>query len=183
MRNFTVSRRYARALLSLGKEDGNYLKYGEELKAFSDLLKRETQARYVLQSPIYDFTSRSNLLKAILNKTGFSQTINNFIQLLLTKGRIRYVEDISLFYAQLTDELSNIKRAMVTTAVQLSEDIIKRIQAALKEVVQKEVIVTVNQDPSIIGGIIAQVGDLTLDGSLRTQLKSLKESLRRGEGI
>ena len=183
MRNFTVSRRYARALLSLGKEDGNYLKYGEELKAFSDLLKKETQARYVLQSPIYDFTSRNNLLKAILNKTGFSQTINNFIQLLLTKGRIRYLEDISLFYAQLTDELSNIKRAKVTTAVKLSEDIIQRIQAALKEVVQKEVIVTVNEDPSIIGGLVAQVGDLTLDGSLRTQLKSLKESLRRGEGI
>ncbi len=100
MRNFTVSRRYARALLSLGKEDGNYLKYGEELKAFSDLLKKETQARYVLQSPIYDFTSRNNLLKAILNKTGFSQTINNFIQLLLTKGRIPYLEDISLFSAQ-----------------------------------------------------------------------------------
>ena len=183
MRNFTVSRRYARALLSLGKEDGNYLKYGEELKAFSDLLKKETQARYVLQSPIYDFTSRNNLLKAILNKTGFSQTITNFIQLLLTKGRIRYLEDISLFYAQLTDELSNIKRAKVTTAVTLSEDIIQRIQAALKEVVQKEVVVTVNQDPSIIGGLVAQVGDLTLDGSLRTQLKSLKESLRRGEGI
>jgi F-type H+-transporting ATPase subunit delta len=183
VRNFTVSRRYARALLSLGKEDGNYLKYGEELNAFSDLLKKETQARYVLQSPIYDFTNRNNLLKAILEKTGFSQTINNFIQLLFAKGRIRYLEDISIFYAQLTDELSNIKRAMVTTAVQLSEDIIQRIQAALREVVQKEVVVTVNQDPSIIGGIVAQVGDLTLDGSLRTQLKSLKESLRRGEGI
>jgi F-type H+-transporting ATPase subunit delta len=183
VRNFTVSRRYARALLSLGKEDGNYLKYGEELKAFSYLLKKETQARYILQSPIYDFSSRSKLLKSILEKTGFSQTINNFIQLLLTKGRIRYLEDISLFYAQLTDELSNIKRAKVTTAVTLSEDIIQRIRAALKEVVQKEVVVTVNQDPSIIGGLIAQVGDLTLDGSLRTQLKSLKESLRRGEGI
>lgn len=183
MRNFTVSRRYARALLSLGKEDGNYLKYGEELKAFSDLLKKETQARYILRSPIYDFTSRSKLLKSILGKTGFSQTINNFIQLLLTKGRIGYLEDISLFYAQLTDELSNIKRAKVTTAVKLSEDIIERIRAALKEVVQKEVVITVNEDPSIIGGLVAQVGDLTLDGSLRTQLKSLKESLRRGEGI
>ncbi len=183
MKNFTVSRRYARALLSLGKEDGNYLRYGEELKAFSELLKRESQARYVLESPIYDFTSRNKLLKSILEKAGFTQTINNFIQLLLTKGRIRYLEDISLFYDQLTDELSNIKRAKVTTAVKLGEDIIQRIQAALKEVVQKEVVVTVYQDPSIIGGIVAQVGDLTLDGSLRTQLKSLKESLRRGEGI
>jgi F-type H+-transporting ATPase subunit delta len=183
LRNFTISRRYARALLSLGKEDGNYLKYGEELKAFSELLKRETQARYILQSPIYGFAGRSQLLKAVLGKTGFSPIVNNFIELLLTKGRIQYLEDISIFYSQLTDELSNIKRAMVTAAVELSDDIIQRIQAALKEVVQKEVVVTVNQDPSIIGGIIAQVGDLTLDGSLRTQLKSLKESLRRGEGI
>lgn len=183
MRNFTISRRYARALLSLGKEDGNYLKYGEELNAFSELLKRETQARYILQSPIHDFTSRDKLLKAILGKAGFSPTVNNFIQLLLAKGRIRYLEDISIYYAQLTDELSNIKRAIVTAAVRLSDDSIQKIQAALKEVVQKEVVVTVNQDPSIIGGIVAQVGDLTLDGSLRTQLKSLKESLRRGEGV
>ena len=183
MKNFTISRRYARALFSLGKEDGNYILYGEELKAFSDLMKRETQARYVLQSPIYEFTHRSNLLRAILDKIGFSRTVNNFIQLLLIKGRIQYLEDISIFYSQLTDELSNIKRAMVTTAIQLSDDIIQRIQAALKEVVKKEVVVTVNQDPSIIGGIIAQVGDLTLDGSLRTQLKSLTESLRRGEGV
>jgi F-type H+-transporting ATPase subunit delta len=109
LRNFTISRRYARALLSLGKEDGNYLKYGEELKAFSDLLKRETQARYILESPIYDFTSRSKLLKVILEKTGFSSTINNFLQLLLAKGRIRYLDDMGVYYAQLTDELSGIK--------------------------------------------------------------------------
>ena len=54
---------------------------------------------------------------------------------------------------------------------------------ALKQVVKKEVLVTVKEDPAIIGGIIAKVGDLLFDGSLQTQLKSLKESLRRGEGI
>ena len=183
MRNFTISRRYAKALLSLGKDDGNYLKYGEELKAFGDLLKRETQAQYILQSPIFDFNNRNKLLKAILEKAGFSITVNNFLQLLLVKGRISYMDDIVAYYSQLTDELSNIKRAVVTTAVRLDNDIIQRIQAALKEVVQKEVVVTVNQDSSIIGGIVAQVGDLTLDGSLRTQLKSLTESLRRGEGV
>ncbi len=183
MRNFTIARRYARALLFLGEEDGNYLKYGEELKAFNELLKKEPQARYILQSPMYDFTSRNKLLTAILEKIGFSLMVNNFLHLLLVKGRISFVDDIVAYYSQLTDELSNIKRAVVTTAVRLSDDIIQRIQTALKEVVQKEVVVTVNQDPSIIGGIIAQVGDLTLDGSLKTQLKSLTESLRRGEGV
>lgn len=183
MRDFTLSRKYARALLSLGEEDGNYLRYGEELKALSEFLKKENQVKYILQSPIYDSSSRSNLLKAILNKAGLSPTVNNFVQLLLAKGRIRYLESISDFYTQLTDELSNIERAVVTTAIPLSDDIIQRIRGALREVVNKEVLITVKQDPSIIGGLIAQVGDLTLDGSLKTQLKSLRESLRRGEGI
>lgn len=183
MKNFTISRRYARALLALGTEDGNYLKYGEELKAFSELLKKEPQARYILESPMYDFTSRKRLLAAILAKAGFSATVNHFLQLLLEKGRIPYLDDIAAYYGQLTDEVRNIRRATVTTAVPLEDDIVKRIQAALKEVVQKDVVVTIKEDPSIIGGIIAQVGDLTLDGSLRTQLRNLKESLRRGEGI
>ena len=183
MRDFTISRRYAKALLSLGQEDGKYLQYGEELKAFSGFLKQEARVREILQSPMYDAASRGKLLGLILEKSGLSQTMKNFIQLLMTKGRIRYLEDIGTIYSQLTDELSNIKRAVVTTAIKLSDDIIQRIQSALKAAVQKEVIITVNQDPAILGGIIAQVGDLTLDGSLRTQLKSLRESLRRGEGI
>ncbi len=183
MRNYTISRRYARALLALGKEDGQYAKYGEELKAFSDLLGREPQVRYILESPMYDLGSRKKLLTALLEKTGFSPIVNQFLLLLLAKGRIRFLDDITVLYAQLTDELQNIKRATVTAAIPLGEDIIQRIQAALKEVVQQEVVVTVEQDPSIIGGIVAQVGDLILDGSLRTQLKSLQESLRRGEGV
>lgn len=183
MKNFTISRRYARALLTLGTEDGNYLKYGEELKAFSELLKKEPQARYILESPIYDFSSRKKLLAAILERTGFSATVKYFLQLLLEKGRIPYLDDIVTYYGQLTDEVRNIKRATVTTAVPLAADIVDRIQTVLKDVVQKDVVVTIKEDPSIIGGIIAQVGDLTLDGSLRTQLRSLQESLRRGEGI
>ena len=183
MKNFTISRRYARALLTLGTEDGNYLQYGEELKAFCELLKKEPQARYILESPMYDFSSRKRLLTAILARTGFSATVNYFLQLLLEKGRIPYVDDIAIYYGQLTDEVRNIKRATVTTAVPLDDDIVKRIQAALKEDVQKDGGVTIKEDPSIIGGIIAQVGDLTLDGSLRTQLRNLQESLRRGEGI
>jgi F-type H+-transporting ATPase subunit delta len=183
LRDLTISRRYAKALLSLGQEDGKYLQYGEEIKAFSEFLNQETKLREILRSPMYDAASRKKLLSLVLEKTGFSPTVNNFILLLMAKGRIRYLEEISTLYTQLTDELSNIKRAVVTTAIPLSDDILQRIQAALKEAVQKEVIVTVNQDPEIIGGLIAQVGDMTLDGSLRTQLRSLKESLRRGEGI
>ena len=183
MRDFTISRRYAKALLFLGQEDGNYLRYGQELEAFRNLLQQETQVKEILASPIYESTSRTKLLNLILEKTDFSPTTKSFLQLLQSKGRLGYLEGICGYYQQLTDELSNVTRAVVTSANKLSEDIINRIQEALKQVVKKEVLVTVKEDPAIIGGIVAQVGDLLLDGSLQTQLKSLKESLRRGEGI
>jgi F-type H+-transporting ATPase subunit delta len=183
LRDFTISRRYAKALLFLGQEDGNYLRYGQELEAFRNLLQQETQVKEILASPIYESTSRTTLLKLILEKTDFSPTTKSFLQLLQSKGRLGYLDGICLYYQQLTDELSNVTRAVVTAATKLSEDIINRIQEALKQVVKKEVLVTVKQDPAIIGGIVAQVGDLLFDGSLQTQLKSLKESLRRGEGI
>jgi F-type H+-transporting ATPase subunit delta len=109
--------------------------------------------------------------------------VKSFFLLLQSKGRIGYLEGIGRYYQQLTDELSNVTRAVVTSATRLSEDLVSRIQQALKQVVNKEVVVTVKQDPAIIGGIVAKVGDMLLDGSLQTQLKRLKESLRRGEGI
>lgn len=183
MRDFTIARRYAKALLYLGQEDGKYLQYGQELTAFQNFLNRETQVKTILESPIYDAASRKGLLHTILEKIDFSPTSKSFLQLLQSKGRIGYLEGITRYYQKLTDELSNLTRAVVTAATPLSEDVVSRIQEALKQVVKKDVQVTVKQDPAIIGGIVAQVGDLLFDGSLQSQLKSLKESLRRGEGI
>lgn len=183
MRDFTISRRYAKALLFLGQEDGLYKQYGQELEVFQNFLNQETQVKAILESPIYDAASRKNLLNTILEKIDFSLTVKSFLQLLQSKGRIGHLEGISRYYQQLTDELSNLTRAVVTAATPLAEDVVSRIQEALKQVVKKEVLVSVRQDPAIIGGIVAQVGDLLFDGSLQSQLKSLKESLRRGEGI
>ena len=183
MRDFTISRRYAKALLYLGQEDGRYAQYGQELEAFRTFLNQESQMKAILESPIYDAASRSKLLNTILEKIDFSVTVKSFLQLLQSKGQIGYLEGICRYFQQLTDELSNLTRAVVTAATPLSTEVVSRIQEALKQVVKKEVLVTVKQDPAIIGGIVAQVGDLLFDGSLQTQLKSLKESLRRGEGI
>jgi F-type H+-transporting ATPase subunit delta len=46
----------------------------------------------------------------------------------------------------------------------------------------KDIVLEVKQDPGLIGGLITQIGDLVLDGSIRTQLLNMRESLKRGEG-
>jgi F-type H+-transporting ATPase subunit delta len=59
---------------------------------------------------------------------------------------------------------------------------VDRIREALSRRTGKEVLLEVRQDPALIGGVITQIGDLVLDGSIRTQLLNMRESLKRGEG-
>ncbi|WP_449244201.1 ATP synthase F1 subunit delta [Desulfobacca acetoxidans] len=181
MINLSLARRYAKALLSIGKEDGRYKEYGEELNSFTYLLEREAELKNAIINPIYPRDDRKKVLDKILEMIQLSIIVTNFINLLFDKQRIDGVFQINQEYQQLVDKLENISRARVTTAAPLGEDVIDRIRQALEKITGGAVVLDVTDDSQIIGGIIAQVGDLVLDGSVRTQLQSLKETLIRGE--
>jgi F-type H+-transporting ATPase subunit delta len=89
---------------------------------------------------------------------------------------------INDFYQKLADELKGIARATVTSAGELSADAVERLRAVLSKRTGKDIVLEVKQDPGLIGGLITQIGDLVLDGSIRTQLLNMRESLKRGEG-
>jgi F-type H+-transporting ATPase subunit delta len=179
--DYKVTRRYAKALLALGKEDGKYDLYGKEIQAFAGLLAQEPLIKETLSNPLYDMELRRKILKTILDKMVLSPMVSNFLNLLLDKRRIAFVSQISQFYSKLTDELVGIARAKVISALTLPEEMIARVKQALEELTKKTVLVETRVDPAIIGGLVAKVGDLSLDGSIKSQLTSLKESLKRGE--
>jgi F-type H+-transporting ATPase subunit delta len=101
--------------------------------------------------------------------------------LLLDRGRIDAARAINQIYEQLLDEEHGIKRAEVVAATGLDEEAVSSLKGTLKKLVGQEVQLEVKEDPSLIGGVVARVGDLVLDGSVKSQLESLKDSLRRGE--
>ena len=70
----------------------------------------------------------------------------------------------------------------ITAAIPLDEGTRDRLRQALEQLTKSQVVMEVEEDPTIIGGIVARVGDLVLDGSVRTQLNTLRESLMGGEG-
>ncbi len=74
-------------------------------------------------------------------------------------------------------------RASLVSATELSSDATDKIHAALSKMTGKEIILDTQQDPSLIGGIVTKIGDLVLDGSIKTQLLNMRESLKRGESI
>jgi F-type H+-transporting ATPase subunit delta len=183
MKNLAIARRYAKALLLIGKEDGQTEKYRQELAGFTGLLAREKNLEQALINPLYNAAGREKVLKSILAKLALSGVMRSFLNLLFAKGRFAYLGSINDFYQKLADELKNIARASLVSAAELSPETVEKIRKALSKKTGKDIILKVEQDPSLIGGVVTQIGDLVLDGSIKTQLLSMRESLKRSEGV
>jgi F-type H+-transporting ATPase subunit delta len=182
MKNLAIARRYAKALLLIGKEDDQVEAYRQELHAFADLLAQENALDEAITNPLYDAAERRGVLQILVGKLGLSKIMASYLLLLFDKGRIGYLSDIDNFYQNLADELKGIARANLVSATELSSDAVEKIRASLSQRTGREIILEVEQDPGLIGGIVTKIGDLVLDGSIKTQLLNMRESLRRGEG-
>ncbi|MCJ7595093.1 MAG: ATP synthase F1 subunit delta [Desulfobacterales bacterium] len=176
-----VSKRYAKALLSIGQEDGNYEQYGKGLSDFSGFCQENREFIEAVSNRVFPVEDRKGILNAILKRSDYSGTIKNFLNLLLDKNRLGAIKDISEYYERLTDEISNIARAEVISPRPLNEDATTRLQRALEGLTSKKIRMATKDDERLIGGIVVKIGDLVLDGSIKAQLEGLKESLKRGE--
>ena len=176
-----VSKRYAKALLSLGQEDGNYEKYGRDLEDFSRFCEDHKDVLDVIANQIFPLEDRRKILDVLLEKSHYSEVVKNFLNLLLDKNRMGAIHQITDHYEKLTDEISNIARAEIVTPRPLREDAQKRLEKVLGELTSKTIKVDVKEDEHLIGGIVVKIGDLVLDGSVKAQLEGFNESLKRGE--
>jgi len=177
-----ISRRYARALLLIGKEDGQAEIYKEQLGGVAALMEREDALRQAVSNPLYDTLSQKRVLTAVLEELKLSPVVTSFLQLLLDKGRIGFLADINDQYQEFADELNGIARASVVSASPLSPDIVENIKNVLSKKTGQNVLLEIEEDPGLIGGIVTKIGDLVFDGSIKTQLLNMRESLKRGEG-
>jgi F-type H+-transporting ATPase subunit delta len=109
--------------------------------------------------------------------------MKSFLNLLFDKGRIGFLREIASYYKDLADELKGVVKASIVSATELSSDAVNKIKEALSKKVGKNIVLKVEQDPSLIGGVVTKIGDLVLDGSVKTQLMNLRETLKKGENV
>ena len=183
MKNLAVARRYAKALLLIGKDDGQAESYREELDNIAGLVTGEKKLEQAITNPLYDAAGRRKVLQAIIDKLYLSDMMKAFLLLVFDKGRIGFLSNINDFYKKLADELKSSARRPVVSATELSSETIDKIRLTMSKMTGKDVILEVEQDPSLIGGVISRIGDLVLDGSIRTQLLNMRESIKRGESV
>ena len=183
MKNLAISRRYARALLLIGKDDGKAEVYKQELDTIAKLVANEKGLELALTNPLYNAVARKKVLQLVIEKLNLSKAVRSFLFLLFDKGRIGFLGTINEFYQKLADELKNVARASVVSATELKSETVEKIRATLSQKTGKDIVLDVRIDPGLIGGVVSRIGDLVLDGSIKTQLLNMRESLKRGESV
>lgn len=174
----TLARRYAKALVEIGQANNSLDKYGQNLADLCQLVQASHDFREVLLNPVFTKEDKKKISGEILKKIDTDTMVANFVNVLIDRKRIDQLEGIEEAFREEVDEIRGIKRGEVTSADPLSPDELARVTDSLSTMSGKKVIVSAKVDPSLIGGLVAKVGDMVFDGTIRTQLNQLKESLK-----
>ncbi len=181
MKQTILAKRYAKALFAIGKDDGKYEAYNEALQGVAGLFTSNPEVEDALTNPLYPLDTREKVMASIIKSMGADKITGNFLNLLVQKKRAEILPEIAEQFGIMVDEDKNISHGTVVSAIEIDAELQGKVQATLEKLTGKKVELTASVDPSIIGGIIAKVGDLVLDGSIRTQLASLKDSIKGRE--
>jgi F-type H+-transporting ATPase subunit delta len=172
-----IAKRYARAFFEIVAEEQHYEKYYRELKSFSSILEGNKKLQEFLVNPIFGESDKKEVVETILGKISVSEVTANFLKLLVDKRRINLLSEIEACYQEHMDEALNKVRVSVKTAFPLSAELSAGVQKSLEEITGKKVDMTVEEDGSLLGGIVVRVGDTLYDGSIRAQLNNIRNLL------
>jgi F-type H+-transporting ATPase subunit delta len=171
----SAARRYARAAFELALEKGQPLEaWLSDLDAVAAALS-DPQAMRVLTSPKLSFEQKRSIVDAVT--VGIDPLRRNFLYLLVDRGRIEMIDMIRREFRAMMLEHQGIAEATVTTAVPISDAEATRVANLLGNLIGKTVLLERKVDPSIIGGLVARVGDKLINASVAARLEALREQM------
>ena len=181
MNNTVLAKRYAKALFQVGKEENALDDFSSALADMAKLYTDIPEVSDGLTNLLYPQDVREKVMEKLVEAMKVSTLMANFFNLLVQKRRADVLPDIAEVFQALVDDDRNMCQGTVVSAMEISGALNDKIKATLEKITGKQVVVKNEVDPSIIGGIVARVGDLVLDGSIKTQLKGLEESIKGSE--
>lgn len=172
--------RYAKALFAIAREAGTAEAFVRELEQFAAELRGNRELEVVLLRPWIKPAERQAVAVEVARRVGCSPLVQKTLGLVAARGRMDHLPELVEAFRALVDADAGRVRASVRAAVAFTEDEKKLLAARLGQALGKQVIIKESVDPSLLGGFIAQVGSLVLDGSLDGQLARVRERLARG---
>ena len=183
MKQKMVASRYAKALLLIAQSENKVDEYAEELRGFFDAFRQERETKRALLSPVFDAGERKKVVCDMARLLKLSGVVTNFLQLLIDKERMGELSDIVEAYRDMSDEMNGRVRVKVRSAAQIQPDLVAKIREQMQSVLKKEVALEIEIQPELIGGLVAKINNIQIDGSIRNQIVRLREKLESALGV
>ena len=175
-----IARRYARAVFGLGADSAARAKLLADLDGVALEISGNAELASVLLTPIHPRSERKAVMNELGQRIGTSAEVRAVADILVDQNRATLLPAIRDELRALVDAEAGRVEARVTSARPLAAAAQEQLRQAISRRVNADVTLVVTVDPTLIGGVVARIGDLLLDGSVRTQLETLGANLRKG---
>lgn len=179
MRSSELAKRYAKALFELAIDNRTQEKVFADLRALDQVFTADKDTMAFLTSPLIKATQKETVLKTAIDNKGLSKEVHELMLLLARNDRFAVLPELVSAFEKEIDTANNVTRGVVRSATTLGQDERSRIEKTVEEFLKKKVIMTYKVDPTVIGGLVAQVGSYTFDDSIQSHLKKMNEELKR----
>ncbi len=179
MRVSEVSKRYAKALLAAAKSKNADAKIASELIAVSKIVNADAQVKQFFANPGLTADQKLAVIKTAFESKGLSEEVYNFLLLLAEKSRLSIIGEVTEAYQALVDLEQGITRGVVKSARPVDAAVKAELESKIEKVLKKKIVLTFQEDPKLLGGMVAHVGGWTFDDSIETHLKKINEELNR----
>lgn len=171
-----VAKTYAGALYEVGLECGLLEEFAQELSFVLKTFVEYPQLLELCKTPQINKNEKKEMIEQIF-KESIHVEVLNFLKILLDKKRMNDFEFIQKSYQQLVNDKNNIVEGVATTAIELKEAEIEKLEKKLSDLTGKSVKLINEIDSSIIGGIRVRIGEKVLDSTIQSRLNKLQEEL------
>ena len=171
-----MTRRYAGALFAAAKDAGVIDKVESDLGLVTYSLQTMPRLKEALEHPLIPAESKKEIATQVF-RAEIQEITLHFIDLVIDKRREDILEDVEQEYVTLANEFRGVATVRVTSAVPLTPAESGELRAKLGEFTGKKVELELEEDPALIGGLVARIGDTVLDGSVKGYLASLRGEL------
>jgi F-type H+-transporting ATPase subunit delta len=166
---------YARALFEVAVERDSLDEIREELDAFADAMNDNRQLAAFFFSPYFSVDEKKEALGRVV--TGADPGFENFLQALIERHRMPAIFRIRTDFVSLWDEERKRLPVQITSAVELDEDTVKSLGKRIGDQVDRQIEMSADVDPEILGGVVLRVGNVILDASIKNRLEQLRKQV------
>jgi F-type H+-transporting ATPase subunit delta len=173
----TSATRYARALLEVGLRESDPQKIERDFTSFVEAVNSSAELKRALTSPRIPTAARRAIVDALAKQIRMDPPLAKLLGMLADRGRMDLYEDLLVVYRERLLAHRGIVRGKVTSAAPLAPDIVAALERSLSDATGKQVQLDAAVDASLIGGVVATIGSTVYDGSIRTQLRKIRQQL------